>query len=1062
VSGLDRRSQAAASDASTRQYERIAELEGRGRKVQRELDELAHPFSEGLKAILDSEVAPVTNREKSMDGHLRVFAEWLDRLVAFSNEERDNEVSRLRREIAGLAIERQPEARQAVEAGRFAEALRLIRGLEDRTVQFEGHAPPLRETVWRDAAAAEYPDPRRRLPELAGDSRNGFVTAWRQGLEGNLQKDRKVRTEFQKAFLPDALSARNTASDVRVPCQNIRKWISSQGLNPCFLPQLAGHADLVIATATRKPNHSDFIDQVVGSREKKPTDLYVYLAPAVTAAVREKALREIRNRKVNVSIIDDLDLCRLADQQGPSGRLVGLMELVLGQQQLLSASPFTTHDGAQVRMEMYVGRRQEAETLALAQDYSRVFSGRRLGKSALLRFVQEHYNGLQLPSGCTLRVLFIQSVGAETETDVVDRILEQMKEQLSFGSDGSGIAVEPGPSLVKALKQFLAERPDESLLIILDEADTFVEAQIEAYARDKEKCLSFLMRSGLASAVDSQGLLRVRFVFSGYRATNTVEGAWANWGQILRLVPLTPEDASQLIAGPLARLGIDASDQAHTIAYRCGYQPAVLLKFGERLVRHFATRAPNAREPMLLTPEDVASVANEAEVHNEIRTIVQNNFQGNPGAHVVFRALLDELADVPPGQGIEDAAERVLVRLVAINPDSRWLHHDPNLALTEIHRMLRDFVDRQLIVERRDGKRGLTVPRHALRFPHHLPVIRQNDQTETIRSEIKGLLKEVGQRSTSASTVRSLLPLAVNQNLQFCISRPYDPDLAIRAAVIGTLWPEAAADRSGGIPDRIGIEHDGVVTASEASVERTHKARLAVVDTSPADVEAVLVLRDSSLPLPLFIGGVDLLRWAVEQNLSEQQGFEVASLGRMAPEALDWWFQRVRGYVFDSPGSISTIHKMTAGIPWLVRWVDESLRMSGRQDFSRKDLQEGCHGAELRIAENAKLLRGGSPSVRLTGREIEILKMAAHAARKCAPSMADLREDLRGENWDELHRDEECPFEALSPTDDVAVSVLERLGLLPVEPGRPERDPIGRLGRLDRDDAVVRLAELIG
>ena len=78
------------------------------------------------------------------------------------------------------------------------------------------------------------------------------------------------------------------------------------------------------------------------------------------------------------------------------------------------------------------------------------------------------------------------------------------------------------------------------------------------------------MRSEVQAHVDSQQLPRVRFLFAGYRTTNRSEGAWANWGEILTLRPLSLDEGARLVAVPLARIGIDASRQASSVAYRCG------------------------------------------------------------------------------------------------------------------------------------------------------------------------------------------------------------------------------------------------------------------------------------------------------------------------------------------------------------------------------------------------------------------------------------------------------------------------------------------------------------
>lgn len=108
-------------------------------------------------------------------------------------------------------------------------------------------------------------------------------------------------------------------------------------------------------------------------------------------------------------ILDDLDICRLCltDGQTDAHDFVPFLEVVFEQLDLALISPFSSLDGQHVRLESFVGRQQVAEEIAYRWEYSRLFSGRKLGKSALLRFVARHYEGVRLSSNKSLHVLFI-------------------------------------------------------------------------------------------------------------------------------------------------------------------------------------------------------------------------------------------------------------------------------------------------------------------------------------------------------------------------------------------------------------------------------------------------------------------------------------------------------------------------------------------------------------------------------------------------------------------------------------------------------------------------------
>ena len=174
-------------------------------------------------------------------------------------------------------------------------------------------------------------------------------------------------------------------------------------------------------------------------------------------------------------------------------------------------------------------------------------------------------------------MVFVSASAKHSEHDFVDHIVAAMEELLSldFHAEREKWQHVPARMLASVMERFRRENPTTSLLVLLDEADSFIEAQIHEYRRRRESCLSFEMRSNIESAHDCTGLPRIRFLFSGYRTAHVREGAWVNWRRDLLLKPLAPKDAASLIAGPLARLGIDASDEASAVAYRCGYQPGV-------------------------------------------------------------------------------------------------------------------------------------------------------------------------------------------------------------------------------------------------------------------------------------------------------------------------------------------------------------------------------------------------------------------------------------------------------------------------------------------------------
>lgn len=1052
---LDSRQQKRLQDHASRNEEECAEIEGALRRHWLTLEEIpAVPMALQLREILKShEVEP-----KGEVHEPRMRAAWLRRVRQESERAVRALEVRARERAEGLPSGTRERALSLISKGHLAEALGVLR---DRTTGFPAEPTRLRETRWRDEAERDGLSLPAVLKGL-GDGAEDFASLWNPGVCGKPTKEgQRLRTAFRSLVLTaiDDSRARSGANELRIDIGSIRKALAPH--NPTFLPQLAHYAEIVILTpAGRDPDHSYFVSNSVKQVSAYPTSLVVLLAPGLGRRRTELLVAFQRHVETTAVVLDDLDMARVLDPDRVQDRLVALVEIALSQHQdPLRHSPFGTQDGQFVSPEMFVGRRTQAEDLALKNRYTRVFSGRRLGKSALLRFVQQKYDGSPLPSGNILRVLFVGAAGAESEVSVVDLILREMARQLSFTPGARDVSKDPGGALRDAFQGYLDVHTGESLLVVLDEADLFIEDQLRLYEQNREKCLSFLMRSSISNAADSMGLPRVRFVFAGYRAANTNGGVWANWGEVLTLDPLPLKDARDLVAGPLARLGVDAADRAEAIARRCGCQPAVLLRFGDQCLRYLVRTGRFASGRTPLTVDDVAEVYHGREVEDEIRRIIQNNFQGVSRGYIVFRALVLELAQAGRDGGIEDADVRIIDRLRSIDSNLDWLESDGRKASAEVQRLLREFVARQLVVENRIAG----VVHHGLRFPHHLSILMRADLDDEVRRDIAAERAAIAASRSGVpwSGPRSLLQPIDLELLRDLVTHPPE-HLDVRLALVASLWPEGVDHRLGGIADRLGFDAHSVLEARRVNTKAINdREDLALAGIDPELAEKVLASRPPQRRVPLLTGGADLLRWGLERRCgASAESAHVASLGRLTSGILDWWFRSVRGVELYALDAIPKIYEATGGIPFLVRSLDRLVEEQHIESLDSTGLAKLLKDSKNHARSEARLLVTGAPAWRLLPREIEILKMAMTAAIKSGSDSVDLSEELVGEEWEEFFA-EHLPVAPLGPGDGAAIRVLTELGFLPTNTTRPGADEIRRLGTLSRSDPLVEIVAWI-
>ncbi len=955
VNALDERLQRRVHAERSEVLGRLAHCLSKVTQNVDDLVQLGNRFAPEIRAIRDEARAVFENGVVQLDTRLAEC--WIEGVRKAARQLVTDNVAALIAEAKSR--DDGADIRTALSQGHYGRAIRMLRGHAGTEVKAS------RQTAWRGDAEGNQATLKKNLDSSTDAKLKPLLDAWRTGVKGDsVRADRTLRTEFVRLFTAGRdLDRESAPAFIALPIAAINGDLTRDQLMPTWMPQLSKFRRLVVLTPPVSPEQPSFRHATLVRATDFPQDLVVFLAPRLPQSRREEVLAEVRRRGTAAAVVDDLDLLRLLNPGGQRPHLMlGLMEIVLEQQRRSAFSPFDLPEGSHVRLEMYVGRRDQARELARTANYSRLFSGRKLGKSALLRFTERTEGGTTLPSGNVLRVVYVPAVGIESEAAMADAILASLESALTTRFEPSD-QVDPAEKVGALLRGYLEQHKTESLLVVLDEADVFVERQLIEYEERRERCLSFQMRSRFSELTDEQGLPRVRFVFAGYRVTNKSQGAWSNWGRVLFLDPLEPADAAHLISAPLAVMGIDVAAQADEIAYRCGYQPAILLRFGERLMEQLDQPHPSGRQ--VLSTSDLAKVFEDPRVQDEIRTITRNNFEGHPAALIVFGALLREFLEIPPGQAVRDAPQRVLERLRAIDDDTSWLERDGD-GFAAIRTFLGEFVERSLLREHRSEGESV----YYLRFPHHLTILSTLAEDARLREDIRRL--RTRSESLSDQSDRALVSLRALRDLADA-SQPGSGAVGI----IGSLWPTATYDRSGGIPDQLGITTGDTADASaildgQRAVGSVRAIRRVDVHAAKCIIEE---LRTASVR-PLLLGGLDLLRWGLTRRRAPSDLiFEVHGLARESMQRVAWWFHRVRGLEFVSTAAIERIYTRTGGLPLLLDIVDSQLSPAAGTTVADDRVALSLAAIDEAIPRIARDLCDGSPAIRLENREREILQM---------------------------------------------------------------------------------------
>ena len=997
---------------------------------------------------------------------------WLDRALEEARQCRSRVLNVRIGEAARMPAESGQKFREAIQSGDYRGAMEMLHPSEAFA---ELDDVPVRRTLWRSEAIRKFPNPRASLVELRGSDStlNSLISWWvspgendqnyrdtlRRSLYNLISGEAGHAQEVNKRRFGGKLAElrQHKQSKTVINCRVLRDWFQATRLKPTFLPQLADFDEIVLASLPITANASNAVDVYVrAAAAEEGRVLSVFLEPNVPPGRRDEVAAGLRKRQVAAVILDDIDICRLclAGSKVASQDFVPFLEVVFEQLDLELISPFSSLDGQHVRLESFVGRQQYAESIAHAWEFSRLFSGRKLGKSAFLRYVASRYDEEKSnATGKKLNVLFISIAGGSSPEYVVETIITEMNKRFNLWFEAETNALSNAIDRFAAyMKRFAEGRKGDNVLIILDEADAFVEEQLRRYEKERDSSLSFNMMKRMPESGD-HGMPRVRFLFAGYRVTNTRGGVWANAGDVLILKPLTETEASDFLRGMLGRIGVDIGNQAKFAARRCGYQPAVLIRFGDALLRRIRR---NSRSPMRehyeVSHEDIQAVMLDPLVAEEIRTVVNNNFQSNRVAAAVFAATLLALKDLEPGIALEDGAKQVLAKLRAIDEDTQWLASRGSDPLAQVERQLQEFVDRELLTVSEGARFG--VREYRLKFPNFGAVVAQH---QDLALEIKQHIQYLRSDDAPVGVVESVLPDSSLDAIRYIFRECNSDECAL--AIAAGHWSEALVDEKAGIPDRLGYSTRAVSICNDAKTLQEKLPNYRIFRAVEAEMLPAFLSLRATKPL-LLLGGVDLLRAGLKRVLEgADMTIDLRPLLPMSPATVAWWFQRVRAHAFKRADAVDQIFKATDGIPLLVGEFARHLPLPSF-DVTDADMAAALKQFNDAIPRLANDLAYGPSTVRLAQRELDLLRMAGRVASEVQPEF-DLQSELP-DAW------EMCatggPLAPFSDEDDrIALQLLMCVGLLPASKGT-DVSAAGKLGRvtIQKGSSLAKLIEALG
>jgi hypothetical protein len=382
--------------------------------------------------------------------------------------------------------------------------------------------------------------------------------------------------------------------------------------------------------------------------------------------------------------------------------------------------------GENVAPETFVGREEETKQVLNSDGSSIIFGGRQLGKSALLRHVQNEYHD---PSnGLSIIYLDIDDLGnpPQKHADMVKRLWSLISSELEHIGfiDSKSLPAQQRKEYADGVQSAIRKKLDKDngkrLIVLLDEADDLL---------DLDSVHDFQLIKQIRQLMVSTDR-RFKVVFAGLqsvqRFTNYPNHPFAQLGEGIAITPLPPMAAWRLVVQPMQALGFEFEDPGLILRVlsQTNYHPGLVQIFCKRLLdKLFSKSFRDDSVPRLIERHDVAAVIRQPEFIDDIR----NRFDWTLDLDDRYKVLIYSL--VLSGDSSEFREDLQFLRLGAEN----WPLVFEGMNRQTIRGLLDEMVGLGVLFS--DYENGVKVYR--LRSPNLLRLLGSRFEIETELTRLK-------------------------------------------------------------------------------------------------------------------------------------------------------------------------------------------------------------------------------------------------------------------------------------------------------------------------------------
>ncbi len=366
----------------------------------------------------------------------------------------------------------------------------------------------------------------------------------------------------------------------------------------------------------------------------------LYLS-ALTEPERHDVRRESWANDLTVLIVDEVLLTYLARCEGD--RFRPFLEVSLPFTAANPYNPETAGWGSRVAPEMFYGREQLEREIVSRGGTSLIFGGRQLGKTALLRHVEEGFSDPDLRRFAWF--IDLKAAGyvpdaesAKDPSDILEVLHDSFRQDDILGADTSGHSQEQMRQDI--LDAFENDR-DLQVLAMFDESDAFLQRDWSSGSPVVESLRALMDDTGNRFKVVFAGLHNVQRFANRPNSPFPNLGFNSNTPRRGGIGPLRDHEARNLVEQPFSLLGFRFEPLAvDKILSYTNRHPSLIQFFCHELIQSYRQSNPDGSPPFTIGIDEVDRVYRTQSIQGGIKRRFKATFELDPRYHVIALAMI--------------------------------------------------------------------------------------------------------------------------------------------------------------------------------------------------------------------------------------------------------------------------------------------------------------------------------------------------------------------------------------------------------------------------------------